>query len=227
LQTAVSAIETSGAGALVHCVDGRQYSGDAAILTVPLPLLQEITLPSDMRNKVMAAAPIGFGNVIKLLLRFESSWWIGIKGKDLSDLLFVLSDQTVPVWWTQHPAEKEHAVLTGWLAGPATGALTSRDEGELIETGIASLAGIFGMSAHELKAGMVAARAINWAKDSFARGAYSYATLETRQAQAELARWDGGAVLLSGEALYRGRDMGTVEAALASGLETARTLLGR
>ncbi len=27
-------------------------------------------------------------------------------------------------------------------------------------------------------------------------------------------------------ALYQGRDMGTVEAALASGLETARTLLG-
>jgi len=33
------------------------------------------------------------------------------------------------------------------------------------------------------------------------------------------------AVFYSGEALYRGRDMGTVEAALASGLETARTVL--
>ena len=34
-------------------------------------------------------------------------------------------------------------------------------------------------------------------------------------------------MFFSGEALYRGRDMGTVEAALASGLETARGLLGR
>jgi monoamine oxidase len=32
-------------------------------------------------------------------------------------------------------------------------------------------------------------------------------------------------VLFSGEALYRGPDMGTVEAALASGLETAGTIL--
>jgi monoamine oxidase len=32
-------------------------------------------------------------------------------------------------------------------------------------------------------------------------------------------------VLISGEALYRGRDIGTVEAALASGLETARRIL--
>jgi hypothetical protein len=34
-----------------------------------------------------------------------------------------------------------------------------------------------------------------------------------------------GSVLFSGEALYRGRDMGTVEAALASGRDTARTIL--
>ena len=54
---------------------------------------------------------------------------------------------------------------------------------------------------------------------------YSYATPETRAAQAALSRIDG-AVFFSGEALYRGRDMGTVEAALASGLATARTLLG-
>ncbi|MGY3123070.1 uncharacterized protein with NAD-binding domain and iron-sulfur cluster [Bradyrhizobium sp. i1.4.4] len=32
-------------------------------------------------------------------------------------------------------------------------------------------------------------------------------------------------MLFSGEALYRGRDMGTVEAALASGLETAEMIL--
>ena len=41
-----------------------------------------------------------------------------------------------------------------------------------------------------------------------------------------MARVDGP-VLFSGEALYRGRDMGTVEAALASGLETAGMMLRR
>jgi predicted NAD/FAD-dependent oxidoreductase len=66
---------------------------------------------------------------------------------------------------------------------------------------------------------------MNWGNDRFARGAYSYATPETREAQSVLSGRDGGAVLFSGEAIYRGRDMGTVEAALASGLETARTIL--
>jgi hypothetical protein len=36
---------------------------------------------------------------------------------------------------------------------------------------------------------------------------------------------DGGPVFFPGEAIYRGRDIGTVEAALASGLATARAVL--
>jgi hypothetical protein len=94
-------------------------------------------------------------------------------------------------------------------------------EHELIEAGLASLAEIFGFDPKRL----VAARAINWAHDPLAGGVYSYATPETRAAQAVLSRI-GGAVFVSGEALYCGRDMGTVEAALASGLATVRTLLG-
>jgi monoamine oxidase len=138
--------------------------------------------------------------------------------------MFVISDAAVPVWWTQRPTE--HAVLTGWLGGPPTGSLADLDEAQLIEAGLASLAQVFGLSKPQLKTELVAARAIDWGKDPFARGAYSYATLATRRVQAELSASDGSAILLSGEALYQGRDMGTVEAALSSGLETARTLLG-
>ena len=88
-------------------------------------------------------------------------------------------------------------VLTGWFGGPKTEAMANLGEHELIEAGLASLAEIFGFDPKHL----VAARAV-------------------------LSRIDGGAVFFSGEALYRGRDVGTVEAALASGLATARTLLG-
>jgi predicted NAD/FAD-dependent oxidoreductase len=98
-------------------------------------------------------------------------------------------------------------------------------EQELIEGGLASLGDTFGLSPKQMTQDLVAAKAINWANNPFARGAYSYATLETRDAQSALASSDGAAVLFSGEALYRGRDMGTVEAALASGLEVARTIL--
>jgi len=209
---------------VVRCANGDAHECDAVILTVPLPLLKEIVLPPAERERAAAAAHIGFGNVIKILLRFETRWWVE-KRKDLADLTFLLSDARIPVWWTQHPAE--HPVLTGWFGGPKTEAMANLGEHELIEAGLASLADIFGLDPKQLMRKLVVARAINWAHNPFARGAYSYAMPETRDAQSALSRFDGGTVFFSGEALYSGRDMGTVEAALATGLETARTILRR
>ncbi|MGY8661565.1 NAD(P)/FAD-dependent oxidoreductase [Bradyrhizobium sp. UFLA05-109] len=215
----VSAIEESDGGVVVRCGNGEVHHGDVAVLTVPLPLLEEIALPPAARERAAAAADIGFGNVIKILLRFERRWWEA----DLTDLTFLLSDEQIPVWWTQHPAE--HPVLTGWFGGPRTESLAGLTEPELIEAGLASLAAIFGLSPDDLAQKVAAARAINWAHDPFARGAYSWATPQTRDAQSILASADGISVYFSGEALYRGRDMGTVEAALASGQEMAGIIL--
>jgi monoamine oxidase len=101
----------------------------------------------------------------------------------------------------------------------------SLSEAELVDMGVASLAEIFDLPQDRITRDLVAARAINWANDPFARGAYSYATPKTRVAQSALTKPDGGAIFFSGEALYAGPDMGTVEAALANGRETARTIL--
>src|ERR1700726_3384366 len=219
LGSAVSAIEASNGRGVVHCANGDAHECDAVVLTVPLPLLKVIVLPPAERERVAAAAQIGFGNVIKILLRFEARWWVD-KRPDLADLTFLLSDARIPVWWTQHPTDLP--VLTGWSGGPKTEAMANLGEHELIEAGLASLAEILRLRSKQLMRNLVAARAINWAPDPLAGGAYSYATPPTRAAQRVLSRDDGGAaVFFSGEALYRGRNMGTVEAALASGLETA------
>ena len=91
--------------------------------------------------------------------------------------------------------------------------------------GFLSLGEIFALPPDRIRKDLVASRAINWGNDPFARGAYSYATPKTRAAQSALSKPDGGAILFAGEALYAGPDMGTVEAALASGLETAQMVL--
>jgi monoamine oxidase len=223
LDAAVRAIETSDGGTVVICANGDTHTCDDVILTVPVPLLGEIVLPPPEREKAaQAGAKIGIGNVIKILLGFETRWWLD-RQKDLDDLTFLLSDAKIPVWWTQQPAD--FPLLTGWFAGPKTESMAHLDEHGLIEAGLASLAGIFDLEPKELMRNLVTARAINWASDPFARGAYSYATLETREAQSVLASSVGRPVLFSGEALYSGPDMGTVEAALASGLQTAHTIL--
>lgn len=217
----VSAIEAAGGALAVHCVGGELHGCDRAILTVPLPLLREIVLPESARAQAAAAGDIGFGSVIKILLRFARPWWRERK-QDLAGMTLLLSDQTIPVWWTRYP--DQHPVLTGWFGGPRTAELATLDPQGLIDAGLDSLAAMFGRSRQDVARDLVAAAAINWAHDPFARGAYSWATPRTRKAQAILARADGP-VLFSGEALYRGPDMGTVEAALASGLETAGMIL--
>ena len=190
---------------------------------MPLPLVSEIAFPAATRERVAATADIGFGNVVKLLLRFRTKWWADHGGRDLSDLSFLVSDATVPTWWTQHPSS--HPVLTGWFAGPKADTVSSLTETELVDMGIGSLAEIFDRSPDSIRREVVASRAINWGNDPFARGAYSYATPKTRAAQSALSKPDRGAIFFAGEALYAGPDMGTVEAALASGLETAQMIL--
>ncbi|HVA15781.1 MAG TPA: FAD-dependent oxidoreductase, partial [Stellaceae bacterium] len=66
---AVTSIEASGGRLAARCRDGTIVEGDAAILTVPLPLLAQIALPPAARARADAAADIGFGNVVKILLR--------------------------------------------------------------------------------------------------------------------------------------------------------------
>jgi monoamine oxidase len=222
LNAVVKAIEIAAGSVVIRCANGAAHAGTAAILTVPLPILDEIELPPAIRKKAGAAADIGFGNVIKILLRFKTRWWAD-RRREFADLSFLITDREIPVWWTQSPLADP--VLTGWFGGPKTRAMSGYNEDQLIETGLVSLGHVFAVSPGQLKDDLVAARAIDWANEAFARGAYSYATPATREAQSKLASADASPVLFSGEALYRGRDMGTVEAALASGLETARALL--
>ena len=224
LGSVVSAIEKTHGGVAARCRGGMTVEADAAILAVPPPLLPDIALPPLARERAAAVADIGFGNVVKILLHFATPWWADAAGRDLADLSFLISDATVPTWWTQYPAP--HPVLTGWFAGPKADRVSSLGEAEFVDMGLASLAEIFGLSPADLRRELVASRAINWGNDPFARGAYSYATPETRAAQAVLTRPDGTGIFFAGEALYAGPDMGTVEAALANGLETARMILG-
>jgi monoamine oxidase len=218
----VTAIDADRRGIIARCRDGSMFEASAAILTVPLPVLPGIALPPAASAKLAACGDIGFGNVVKILLRFAANWWVDRGERDLADLSFLFSSAAVPTWWTQHPAP--HPVLTGWLAGPRAAPVARRAAEELVELGLDSLAEMFAVPGDRLRGMLVAARAINWGSDPFARGAYSYATPKTRDAQSLLLAPEAG-IFFSGEALYAGAEMGTVEAALASGSETARTIL--
>jgi monoamine oxidase len=215
-----AAIEAREGRIAVRCRDGSVFAADGAVLTVPLPLLAGIALPHVARELADAAlADIGFGNVVKILLRFSSPWWAARTSADMS---FLFSSADVPTWWTQHPAP--HPILTGWLAGPRADKVATLSSNETIERALGSLAQNFAVAPEWLKGQLVAARALNWGADPFARGAYSYATPKTRDVLARAERAHAN-VWFSGEAFYGGPEMGTVEAAFASGWRVAQAIL--
>lgn len=206
-------------GATVRCANGAMFTADRIVNTVPLPVLHDIDFGSSFAPKLRAADAIGYGDVIKILFGFKTIFWAHAHGRDMSHLSFLLSDEFVPTWWTQYP--RPRAVLTGWFAGPRA-AKSTLSEPELIERALDAVSRIFKT---EARSHLKAARAIHWGQDRFARGAYSYATPESHAAQDELAKPAGGVLYYAGEAMYRGADMGTVEAALANGKETAARIV--
>jgi monoamine oxidase len=151
LGAAVTAIDNECEGITARCCDGVMFEANVAIVTVPLPLLSEIVLPSVARERIVATADIGFGNVVKILFRFATKWWAEIGGQSLADLSFLRSNATVPTWWTQHPAE--YPVLTGWFAGPKADDVSSLTDAELIDMGLVSLAETFGLPAERIRGG--------------------------------------------------------------------------
>jgi protoporphyrinogen oxidase len=161
LDAAVTAIDEASGRIVLRCDGGVTFEADAAILTVPPPLLPGIDLSSAARERAAAAADIGFGNVVKILFRFATKWWADHGGRDLTDLSFLLSDATVLTWWTQHP--DGYPVLTGWFAGPKADRVSSLTEAELVDMGLASLAEIFDLPLDRIRRDLVAARAINGA----------------------------------------------------------------
>ena len=96
-----------------------------------------------------------------------------------------------------------------------------------LKKAIHSLAYIFGNDESFIKEKLIAYYITNWTSDRFIRGAYSYATLNTDWARKILLQPIEQTLYFAGEALYDGTETGTVEGALANGIEVAREIIVR
>jgi monoamine oxidase len=223
LNATVKAIDYEGGRVVTVSTLGTAYQSDQVIVTVPPPVIPMIQFTPAIPEKIAAASQIGFGPVIKILLRFKSKWWTGAREKNFERLFFMFSNEAIPTWWTQYP--EPHTTLTGWVAGPSAERLSMHSDAELLELALTSLSNIFKIEFGELHSELIASKVLNWLIDPYARGAYSYATPQTAEAIAELLKPIDNKIYFSGEALYQGEVGGTVEAALATGQATAARIL--
>ncbi|MDB5260655.1 MAG: FAD-dependent oxidoreductase [Candidatus Nomurabacteria bacterium] len=223
LNKKVISVIHGGYGIRVSCEDGTIFSGDKVIVTVPLPVITSIQFIPEIPKKIKAISDIGFGSVIKVLIRFKTPWWNNAWGKDLSKMTFLLLNEEIRSWWTQYP--ETHPVLTGWIVGKNTEKYKNAPDAEILNLEIESLSRILKVSEENIRKQIITAKVINWPADPYTLGAYSYATPETLAAIKELTTPLNNKVYFAGEALYTGHDTATVEGALSSGKEVAERIL--
>jgi monoamine oxidase len=224
LSSIVKKIKLDEQGVSVFTED-EEFKAQKVIVTIPLPLLKEIDFGPELKEKIALADKIGFGNALKVLIKFKTRWWEHATENDLTKMSFLLGNEKFLTWWTQYP--EINTVLTGWMAGPEAANHKNATHEELLDTALTSLSRMFGIDKNKIADEVVSSKSVNWPGEPFSKGAYSYTMVETKDAYEKLVESVQNKLFFAGEALYSGEITATVEGALGSGKETAERILNK
>lgn len=226
LSHAVRDISWNDTGAKVYCIDGKVFTSSKVLITIPLGVWQSdtaIIFDPALEFRQQAATQMGFGNVIKINIEFTEKIWETNSSHIMKNSGFIFSDALIPTWWTQNPVNNFQ--LNGWLAGPPSMSFNHISAEDQREKVITCLAYIFNAERTFIEKSVKACVITNWADDIYAKGAYSYETLESSSAKKILFGPVANTLFFAGEAYYNGPYTGTVEAAFFSGRSVAEELV--
>ena len=200
------------------------YTSRKALVTISIGVLQSgsIQFLPGIPEKIKAANLLGFGPVVKTIFQFKKAFWKNkeqTQGKDLKKLGFMFARTIIPTWWTQYP--QNSCMITGWSGGPHADDIHNLSSEEIKEKGLQSLSEIFSISIDELKLNLKAWHVCNWKDDPYTIGGYSYDVVDGSKYREIVRRPIDNTIYFSGEGLYEGIEIGTVEAALSTGKEVA------
>lgn len=237
LNAPVAAINWVPGQVTLRTATHQVFGARQVIFTLPVGVWQvapgqpgHIRITPDLPAQRQALLQLGFGAVIKICLQFKTNFWQQAayaqqKVKQAPGLTFLFSDEHFfTAFWTQLPAPSP--MITAWLGGPAAARYQNWPDAAFVTEALTNLASMFQIPLPDLQAILVASVVFNWAADPYARGAYAYATVGADAARAVVAEPVARTLYFAGEGLYAGAEMGTVEAALASGLTVAQQLTG-
>jgi len=201
--------------------DNKEYESTRAIITVPVSILQagDIEFVPALGSYQRAIDQLGFGSVIKILFQFKQAFW---ESNDDSPGFF-LSNEAIPTWWTQTPGKVP--LLTGWVGGPNARQKSQLPGDELYELAIHSVASIFKMDQNAVRQQLVHHKIVCWDNQPYAKGGYSYNTVDSSAAKKVLSEPVDNSLYFAGEAYSKGDSQGTVEAALQSGLDASKRVI--
>jgi monoamine oxidase len=228
LQTLVTAVRWSDRAVEIEgSWLGRPYRATArkAIVTVPLDVLKApggapgaISFAPPLAAKQTALGNLLSGPVLKVVLHYRRAFWEELEGGRYSDASFFHAPgKPFPTYWTALPLRVP--LLNAWVGGPPAARLCELPDDETIRHAIDGVSDVFfgGNGAPEPQAAYLH----NWARDPYARGAYSYVGVGGGAARAALATPLAGTLFFAGEATDTTGDPATVTGALRSGARAA------
>lgn len=222
----VEAVEWSAEGVRVRATDGRELSARAAISTLPVGVLQSGAVrftPELPEGKRAALASLAMGPVLKVLLHFKEPFW----PEWLANLGCGIGPVTL-YWPVFYGAEEKPPVLIAYCTGPRAGRLSKASEEEAAAIAVHDLCRLFPKA--DPKRQLTGYRVIDWARDPFSCGGYTFLRTGGIGARRQLRAPDTGALYWAGSATESKPIAATVEAAYLSGLRAsgeARALLER
>jgi monoamine oxidase len=156
------------------------------------------------------------GFAARVAYEFDRRFWPG-------GISFVFApDATPPTWWTTNP--RPSSMLTGWVAGRD---ISKANLAGLPETGLATLAGLFGVGVSAMRQRLLRSHYHDWQSDTYSLGAYTYVPRGSIHASDELSTPVQETLFFAGEHSDTTGHWGTVHAALRSGYRAAEQLLHR
>lgn len=210
-------LEYGDDGVRALTLGGEVYEADAAVVTVPLGVLQAEAIrfsPELPREKRDALLGLRMGPVVKLVYRFAEA-------PLEPNIMAVYSRLNPPMWWSpSYGYETDEHVWTAFVSGDGAAELLTLGEAGALGAALEAFKEELGRS--DLKAN--AARLINWPDDPYTRGGYSYVLPGHDGAREGLAA-PTPPLYWAGEATAPEPQAATVHGALLSGRRAAREVL--
>jgi monoamine oxidase len=220
LAAPVRSVEWQPGRVEVASLDGRIFQASAAILTLPLGVLQAKRVSFTPEPGILqAAAQLTMGPAARIVYEFDHGFWS--KFHSLDGLSFLLAPQaTPPTWWTTNP--RPSSLLTGWMAGRR---VRKAQMNKLPEIGLETLAAFLQSTPSALRRHLLRCHLHDWQLDPHTLGAYTYVPKGAIHASDELSVPVEKTLFFAGEHTDTSGHWGTVHGALRSGYRAARQVL--
>ncbi|MBK8442203.1 MAG: FAD-dependent oxidoreductase [Sphingobacteriales bacterium] len=221
----VVAVNYSSDGVVVTDQNGANYVGNAAVVAVPLTILQDGDIsftPALPSNKTAAINGIGMGAGMKIWLKFSSAFW------NTAQMFDVLCKSNTTLAWASGKLKTgaTNNILNCFIMGERAEYMSAQGS-NAINIALAELNSIFGgnVASNNYVDGII----MDWWQEPFIRGAYSYPIAGTYPSSAPptgtskrqiLAQAVSNKLFFAGEATNNNHPS-TVHGALESGARVA------